>query len=144
MRYHYQSRKAEWTIRQGFPTAVFWYVRYFKLYFLCNISFSHRPKSVLTFYAAFVTILNFLAAGFDVDFCQAVAAAIFNGDPSKVQYIILNEEDAFKALATNQVDVLSRASAEYEKDVKDRDTGVGYAFTQPHFYGGMAVGGIPP
>ena len=91
-----------------------------------------------------MAVLNLPSSGFDVDFCQALASAIFNGDPSKVQYVILNEEDAFKALANNQVDVLSRASAEYEKDVKDRDTGVGYAFSQPHFYGGMAVGGIPP
>src|SRR6202042_2464517 len=48
-------------------------------------------------------------AGFDVDFCRAVAAAIFN-DPSKVQYVPLSASDRFDALWNKQIDVLSRNS----------------------------------
>ena len=44
-------------------------------------------------------------SGFDVDFCRALAAAIFN-DPSKVQYVPLSAEARFDALKNKQIDVL--------------------------------------
>src|SRR5438876_6554594 len=48
-------------------------------------------------------------SGFDVDFCRALAAAIFN-DPSKVQYVPLSASERFDALKNKQIDVLSRNS----------------------------------
>ena len=45
--------------------------------------------------------------GIDVDFCRAMAAAIFN-DPAKVKYVPLNAKDRFTALQTGEIDVLSR------------------------------------
>lgn len=45
--------------------------------------------------------------GIDVDFCRAVAAAIF-GDASKVNFIPLTAKDHFTALQAGEVDVLSR------------------------------------
>ena len=48
-------------------------------------------------------------SGFDVDFCRALAAAIFN-DPSKVQYVPLSAAERFDALKNKQIDVLSRNS----------------------------------
>ena len=47
--------------------------------------------------------------GFDVDFCRAVAAAIFN-DPSKVEFVPLNASERFDALKDKKIDVLSRNS----------------------------------
>ena len=47
--------------------------------------------------------------GFDVDFCRAVAAAIFN-DPGKVKYFPLDASERFTELAKRKVDVLSRNS----------------------------------
>ena len=47
--------------------------------------------------------------GFDVDFCRALAAAIFN-DPSKVEYVPLTASERFDALKDNKIDVLSRNS----------------------------------
>jgi general L-amino acid transport system substrate-binding protein len=49
-------------------------------------------------------------SGFDVDFCRAVAAAIFD-DPSKVQYVPLSASDRFDALKNKQIDLLSRNSS---------------------------------
>jgi len=46
-------------------------------------------------------------AGFDVDFCRAVAAALF-GDDSKVAYVGLSSAERFDALASGKVDVLFR------------------------------------
>src|SRR5437870_9043664 len=45
--------------------------------------------------------------GLDVDFCRAIAAAIFN-DPGKVKYTPLSAKDRFEPLKTGDIDVLSR------------------------------------
>jgi len=45
--------------------------------------------------------------GFDVDFCRALAAAIFN-DPNKVRYSPLSARDRFEPLKSGQIDLLSR------------------------------------
>lgn len=46
-------------------------------------------------------------SGFDVDYCRAVAAAIF-GDDRKVKFVALSASNRFRALERNQIDVLSR------------------------------------
>ena len=48
-------------------------------------------------------------SGFDVDFCRAVAAAIFD-DPGKVKYVPLSASDRFRALQAGEIDILSRNS----------------------------------
>ncbi len=45
--------------------------------------------------------------GFDVGFCRAVAAAIFD-DPMAVSFVPLTSQTRFSALASGEVDVLSR------------------------------------
>ena len=47
--------------------------------------------------------------GFDVDFCRAVAAAIFD-DPAKARFIPLDASERFKELQNRKVDILSRNS----------------------------------
>ena len=47
--------------------------------------------------------------GFDVDFCRAVAAAVFQDD-EKVDYVPLSAEDRFEALSSGKIDLLSRNS----------------------------------
>ena len=47
--------------------------------------------------------------GFDVDFCRAVAAAIFD-DPSKAKFVPLDANERFKELQSRKVDILSRNS----------------------------------
>jgi len=49
-------------------------------------------------------------SGFDVDFCRAIAAAIFN-DKGKVTFIPLATKDRFASLQSGGVDVLSRNSS---------------------------------
>jgi general L-amino acid transport system substrate-binding protein len=48
-------------------------------------------------------------SGFDVDFCRAVASAIFN-DPTKVKFVPLDANERFKELQSRKVDILSRNS----------------------------------
>jgi general L-amino acid transport system substrate-binding protein len=47
--------------------------------------------------------------GFDVDFCRAVAAAIFD-DPNKAKFVPLDANERFKELQSRKVDILSRNS----------------------------------
>src|SRR6202008_4815204 len=47
--------------------------------------------------------------GFDVDFCRAVAAAIFD-DPNKAKFIPLDANERFKELQSRKADILSRHS----------------------------------
>jgi general L-amino acid transport system substrate-binding protein len=48
-------------------------------------------------------------SGFDVDFCRAVAAAVFD-DPAKVKFVPLDANERFKELQSRKVDILARNS----------------------------------
>ncbi|MDP3254501.1 amino acid ABC transporter substrate-binding protein [Bosea sp. (in: a-proteobacteria)] len=62
--------------------------------------------------------------GLDVEFCRAVAAAIFN-DPAKVKFIPLSAKDRFTALQSGEVDLLVRNSTW----TMTRDASLGIVFT---------------
>ena len=66
--------------------------------------------------------------GFDVDFCRAIAAAIFN-DPTKVKFVPLTAKDRFTALQSGEVDVLSRNTSW----TLSRDTSLGLDFTAVNY-----------
>ena len=70
--------------------------------------------------------------GFDVDFCRAVAAAIFN-DAGKVKFIPLSGKDRFTALQSGSVDVLSRNTTW----TISRETGQGFLFAGITYYDGQ-------
>ena len=70
--------------------------------------------------------------GFDVDFCRAVAAAIFN-DVSRVKFVPLNASDRFAALQSGQIDVLSRNSTW----TMSRETELGLSFAAVTYYDGQ-------
>ena len=65
--------------------------------------------------------------GFDVDFCRAIAAAIFN-DPTKVKFVPLTAKDRFTALQSGEIDVLSRNTTW----TLSRDTSLGLEFRRRH------------
>jgi chemotaxis signal transduction protein len=62
-------------------------------------------------------------SGLDVDFCRAVAAAIF-GDASKVKYSPLSASERFTALQSGEIDMLSRNTTW----TQTRDTSLGINF----------------
>ena len=70
--------------------------------------------------------------GIDVDVCRAVAAMVF-GDAAKVKYTPLTAKERFTALATGEVDVLSRNATWTET----RDGGLGISFTGVTYYDGQ-------
>ncbi len=66
--------------------------------------------------------------GLDVDYCRAVAAAIF-ADPDKVKFVPLSASERFKALQDKKIDVLSRnTSWTMERDVKHDFAFVGISY----------------
>src|SRR5881628_44596 len=70
--------------------------------------------------------------GLDVDFCRAVAAAIFN-DANKVKFTPLSAKDRFTALQSGEIDVLSRNTTW----TLSRDTSLGANFTGVTYYDGQ-------
>ncbi|WAC58624.1 amino acid ABC transporter substrate-binding protein [Brevundimonas sp. SL130] len=70
--------------------------------------------------------------GFDVDFCRAMAAAIFD-DPNAVRFVPLSASDRFAALNEGRVDVLWRNSSW----TMSRDAGEGFVFAGINYYDGQ-------
>jgi general L-amino acid transport system substrate-binding protein len=71
-------------------------------------------------------------SGLEVDFCRAVAAAIFN-DPSKVRYTPLTSQERFAALSAGEIDILSRTTTW----TMSRDTDLGIKFVGTMYYDGQ-------
>jgi general L-amino acid transport system substrate-binding protein len=70
--------------------------------------------------------------GFDVEFCRALAAAIFD-DPNKVKFIPTTGQNRFTALQSGDVDVLNRNTTW----TLARDTSLGLNFTGATYYDGQ-------
>ena len=71
-------------------------------------------------------------AGIDVDFCKAVAAAIFGAD-AKVKYAPLSSKERFTALQSGEVDVLARNTTW----TMSRDTTQGLTFSVINYFDGQ-------
>ena len=72
--------------------------------------------------------------GFDVDFCRAWAAALFD-DPNAVEFRGLSAQERFTALQSGEVDVLARNSTW----TWSRDVDLGLTFGPVNFYDGQAI-----
>jgi len=73
-------------------------------------------------------------AGFDIDFCKAIAAAIFD-DPTKIEVIATTGTTRFPALQSGEVDVLIRNTTW----TISRDTSLGFDFGPTTFYDGQGM-----
>jgi len=74
--------------------------------------------------------------GLDVEICRATAAALF-ADPNKVDYRDLNSSERFAALASGEIDLLSRNTTETLS--RDASGGNGLSFAPTTFYDGQGV-----
>jgi general L-amino acid transport system substrate-binding protein len=70
--------------------------------------------------------------GLDVDFCRAMAAAIFD-DPAKLRFTPLTAKDRFTALQSGEIDVLSRNTTW----TSSRDSSLGLNFAGVIYYDGQ-------
>ena len=70
--------------------------------------------------------------GLDVDFCRAIAAAVF-GDGTKVKFTPLSAKERFTALQSGEVDVLARNTTW----TINRDTALGLNFAGVNYYDGQ-------
>jgi len=73
-------------------------------------------------------------SGFDVDFCRALAAAIF-GDPDKVEFRPVTAAERFTALQSGEIDILSRNTTWSLA----RDTELAGNFVHTTFYDGQGM-----
>ncbi len=72
--------------------------------------------------------------GLDVDYCRALAAAIF-GDANKVKFTPLTAKERFTALQSGEIDILSRNTTW----TLGRDAGQGINFVGVLFYDGQGI-----
>ncbi|MEE2957187.1 MAG: amino acid ABC transporter substrate-binding protein [Pseudomonadota bacterium] len=70
--------------------------------------------------------------GFDVAYCRALAAAVL-GNPDKVKYVNLTGKTRFPALASGEIDVLSRNTTW----TFSRDVDLGFTFLGVSYYDGQ-------
>ena len=70
--------------------------------------------------------------GFDVEICRAVAAAVF-GDVTKIKFTPLSAKERFAALASGEVDILSRNTTW----TMSRDTSQGLKFAGISYFDGQ-------
>jgi general L-amino acid transport system substrate-binding protein len=73
-------------------------------------------------------------SGFDVDYCRALATAIF-GDPSKVEFRPVTAAERFTALQSGEIDILSRNTTW----TLTRDTELTGNFVHTTFYDGQGM-----
>jgi general L-amino acid transport system substrate-binding protein len=73
-------------------------------------------------------------SGLDVDYCRALAAAVF-GDASKVKFTPLSAKERFTALQSGEIDVLSRNTTWSFS----RDVGQGINFAGILYYDGQGI-----
>jgi general L-amino acid transport system substrate-binding protein len=71
-------------------------------------------------------------AGFDVDYCRALAAAIF-GDPKAVKFTPTTAKERFTALQSGEVDILARNTTW----TFSRDVNLGFEFVGVNYYDGQ-------
>lgn len=71
-------------------------------------------------------------AGFDVDMCRAVAAAVF-GDPDAVKFTPTTSKERFTALQSGEIDVLARNTTW----TFSRDVNLGFEFVGVNYYDGQ-------
>ena len=75
---------------------------------------------------------NGVYQGFDVAICRAIAAAVL-GDPMKVKFVPTTGETRFTALASGEVDLLSRTTTW----TYSRDTDLKFTFSGINYYDGQ-------
>lgn len=70
--------------------------------------------------------------GLDVDYCRALATAIFN-DPTKVQFRPTSSKERFTVLQSGEIDVLARVTTWN----MSRDVNLGFDFLATNYYDGQ-------
>jgi general L-amino acid transport system substrate-binding protein len=70
--------------------------------------------------------------GLDIDYCRAIAAAVF-GDDKKVKYVPTTAKERFTALQSGEVDLLARNTTW----TMSRDSSLGLSFVGVNYYDGQ-------
>jgi general L-amino acid transport system substrate-binding protein len=73
--------------------------------------------------------------GFDIDFCRAIAVAVFNDPAAEPELVPVSADERFNALRAGEYDVLTRNTTW----TSSRDGAEGVAFAHVNFYDGQAM-----
>ena len=77
--------------------------------------------------------------GMSVDYCRAVASALFTGNPDMVTLVMYRKSDddaAYSALANGTIDVLVGLPIEFKREFRVSQSlgGEGFHFSTPYFF----------
>ena len=80
--------------------------------------------------------------GMGADYCRALSAALFNGDPEAVNIITYpeNKNISFAALSNGTIDVLAGALIEQKRDCAIGPSSEGFSFSTPYYFGNERAG----
>ncbi|CAB9497803.1 Putative amino-acid ABC transporter-binding protein YhdW [Seminavis robusta] len=74
-------------------------------------------------------------SGFDVGFCQGIAASLFAGDQDNVVYVeLVDQTESYFALQNGTVDVVAGARVTLQAQYREQTTGQGFSFSAPFYY----------
>jgi len=91
----------------------------------------------------FSAIVNGERQGIDIDFAKAISAALFDGDQTRVKFVVVSTADRFVKLKDGEVDMLARVTTlTMERDVKEEKTNQGFTFSTPTFHDSIRFVGI--
>ncbi|CAB9515240.1 Putative amino-acid ABC transporter-binding protein YhdW [Seminavis robusta] len=79
-------------------------------------------------------------SGLHVELCRGLAAALFAGDVSKVDFVVVETLHRFHALQNGTVDVLMGEQASLANEFFEPSTGNAYSFSSPYFHGSNSTG----
>jgi general L-amino acid transport system substrate-binding protein len=82
--------------------------------------------------------------GFDIDICRGIAAALFNGDSSKLDISLLSTNDRSAMINRGTVDLIPGLTRTLEREVNDGVNGDAFDFSPPVFHDGMIFAGLTP
>lgn len=72
--------------------------------------------------------------GMDVEFCKAIAAALFRTEVDTLEIVSLDEGTGFMALDDETVDVVAGQLVTLSNKYREPTTGLSYSFSPPYFY----------
>eukprot|EP00581_Thalassiosira_minuscula_P018240 CAMPEP_0183718348 /NCGR_PEP_ID=MMETSP0737-20130205/11631_1 /TAXON_ID=385413 /ORGANISM="Thalassiosira miniscula, Strain CCMP1093" /LENGTH=914 /DNA_ID=CAMNT_0025947893 /DNA_START=195 /DNA_END=2940 /DNA_ORIENTATION=+ len=75
------------------------------------------------------------------EWCRAIASVVL-GDPNAIEPVPVTYQDRFIILDNREIDVLMLGDYyELQREIREPTTQVGFAFSRPYFYAGIAYGG---
>eukprot|EP00526_Cylindrotheca_closterium_P003066 CAMPEP_0113602058 /NCGR_PEP_ID=MMETSP0017_2-20120614/554_1 /TAXON_ID=2856 /ORGANISM="Cylindrotheca closterium" /LENGTH=1493 /DNA_ID=CAMNT_0000510381 /DNA_START=144 /DNA_END=4625 /DNA_ORIENTATION=- /assembly_acc=CAM_ASM_000147 len=83
-------------------------------------------------------------SGFEIDFCRGIAAALFGGDDTKIEVVLVTTAERFSKIKSGEVDLVPGATRTLEREVNFGVNNDAFDFSPVYFHDGMIFAGEMP